>query len=385
MHTEPVSTSPAARQSPAANAPVLSERAAELHKNALVIDGHNQIMMDLFRRRDRGETRVFDTVWAPKLRAGGLNAIEMVVGSNSPCLAYMTDHLLWGMLTQIDMMEQEQAESSSFRICRTVAEIRRTVAEDKIAVLLKVESARALDGNPQELNPALLRTLYRLGLRTLCLVSSGRTMMGDGTGERDALAGLTNFGEAIIGEMEQLGMPVDVCQMPDRMFYDVLNVATKPLIDSHSNVYSVSDHPRNLKDERIRAMAKNGGVMGLCFIKEYLRRGAMNNNDATIDDLVHQIDYIANLTGSADHVCIGSDVDEFDNFRNIFNCWSPYPGSIEGIQTGIPKAGIILDELRPVENMGLITDALLRHNFKEEDIRKILGENLMRVYAETIG
>ena len=365
--------------------PKMSPEAAKLHERALVIDGHNQIMMDLFRRRDRGETHVFDTHWAPKLRAGGVNVIDLVVGSNSPCLAYMTDHILWGMLTQIDMLEEEQKTSDSFKICRSVKEIRECVARGKIAVLLKVESARALDGNAQELNLALLRTLYRLGLRTVCLVSSGRTMMGDGTGEMDAQAGLTNFGEKIIKEMETLGMPVDVCQMTDRVFYDVAAIATKPLLDSHSNVYAISDHPRNLKDERIMAMAQTGGAIGLCFIKEYLRRGAMNNNDATIDDLVRQIDYIADLTGSVDNICIGSDVDEFDDFRNIFNCWSPYPGSIEGIQTGIPKGGIILDELRPVENMGLLTEALLQHGYKELDIRKILGENLMRVYAETMG
>ena len=143
-----------------------------------------------------------------------------------------------------------------------------------------MESARALDGNAQELNPALLRTLYRLGLRTVCLVSSGCTMMGDGTGEMDAQAGLTNFGEKIIKEMKTLGMPVDVCQMTDRVFYDVASIATKPLLNSHSNVFAISDHPCNLKDERIMAMAQTGGAIGLCFIKEYLHRGAMNNNDA---------------------------------------------------------------------------------------------------------
>ena len=363
----------------------ISEQAAKLHSEMLVADGHNQIMMDMFRLIDKGETNTFDKYWAPRLQAGGVNVIDFVVGANSPCLAYMTDHILWGMLTQIDMLRKEEEVSKTFKICQSVAEIRSCVAEGKIAMMLKVESSRAMDGNPQELNLALLRTLYRLGMRTICIVSSGRTMMGDGTGEMAAGAGLTNFGVSVIREMEQIGMPVDVCQMTDRMFYDTLDIVSKPLIDSHSNVYSISDHPRNLKDERIKAMAKTGGAMGLCFIKEYLRRGAMNNNDATVDDLVTHIEYIANLVGSMDHVFIGSDMDEFATFHNIFNCWSPYPGSIEGIQTGMPQGGIILEELKAPENMGLITDAMLKRGFSEQDVRKVMGENLMRVYSETIG
>lgn len=363
----------------------ISEPAARLHIETPVIDGHNQIMMDMFRRIDQGEENVFDTHWAPRFRAGGINVIDLVVGANSPCLAYMTDHTLWGMLTQIDMLRREEKTSTTFKICTTVAEIDECIKQDLIAVLLKVESSRAMDGNPQELNMSLLRTLHRLGLRTVCVVSSGRTMMADGTGETAAEAGLTNFGVAAIKEMEELGMPVDVCQMPDKVFYDTLDIASRPLMDSHSNVYSISDHPRNLKDDRIKQMAKTGGVMGLCFIKEYLRRGAMNNNDATVDDYANQIDYIANLVGSADHVFIGSDMDEFSTFRNIFNCWSPYPGSIEGIVTGIPKAGIILDELRDPENLALVTDALLRKGFSEDDVRKVMGGNLMRFYKEILG
>ena len=83
-------------------------------------------------------------------------------------------------------------------------------------------------------------------------------------------------------------------------------------------MFAISDHPRNLKDERIMAMAQTGGAIGLCFIKEYLRRGAMNNNDATIDDLARQIDYIADLTGSVDHIFIGSDVDGGRRYHNRF-------------------------------------------------------------------
>lgn len=173
--------------------------------------------------------------------------------------------------------------------------------------------------------------------------------------------------------------------MTDRVFYDVLEVGTKPMIDSHSNVFAISSHPRNLKDERIKGMASTGGAIGLCFLKEYVRRGAMNKNNATVDHLIDHIDYITDLVGSIDNIFLGPDVDEFDTVRNIFNCWSPYPGSIEGIRTGIPKAGIIIEELRPVENLPLITAAMLRRGYKAEDIRKVLGGNLMRVYEQTIG
>ncbi len=359
--------------------------ATALHKEALVIEGHNQLMMDYFRRHDRGERDIFDNYWAPRLRAGGVNVVELVVGANSPCLAYMTDHILWGMLTQIDMLVEEEKTAKSFRICRSVADIKQTVKAGLIAVMLKVESSRAMDGNSQELNLSLLRTLYRLGLRTVDLVSSGRTMVADGTGEARANAGLTNFGVQVIGEMERLGMLVDSCQMTDRVFYDTLEVATKPIIDSHSNVYAISSHPRNLKDERIKALASTGGAMGLCFLKEYIRRGAMNKNNATIGDLIDHIDYVADLVGSMDHLFLGPDVDEFDTVRNIFNCWSPHPGSIEGIQTGIPEAGIIMDELRPIESLPLITYEMLERGYKKKDICKFLGGNLMRIYQQTIG
>ena len=363
----------------------ISPEAAALHRDALVIEGHNQLMMDYFRRHDRGERNIFDAYWAPRLQAGGVNVVELVVGANSPCLAYMTDHILWGMLTQIDMLEEEQKTAKSFRICRSTAEIKSAVAEGRIALLLKVESSRAMDGNPQELNLSLLRTLYRLGLRTVDLVSSGRTMVADGIGEARADARLTTFGVQVIREMERLGMLVDTCQMPDHVFYDALEIVSKPVIDSHSNVFALSSHPRNLKDERIKALAATGGAMGLCFLKEYIRRGAMNKNNATIDHLIDHIDHIANLVGSMDHIFLGPDVDEFDTVRNIFNCWSPYPGSIEGIKTGIPDKGIIMDDLRPIENLPLITDAMLRRGYKQQDVRKLLGGNLMRIYEQTMG
>jgi len=130
------------------------------------------------------------------------------------------------------------------------------LAEGKIAILLTMEGGRPLEGKPNFEILVGLRTFYRQGLRVLQLVDNGRNQIADGKGEARTRGGLTNFGISVVEEMNHLGMLIDVAHLAEPGFWDVIETSKDPVIDSHSNAKPVYDHPRNLTDEQIKAIAK---------------------------------------------------------------------------------------------------------------------------------
>ena len=362
----------------------IHERARRLNAEALLVDGHNHMMFEFAIRQALGEQNIFDTRYAPALRKGGINVIATTVGANSPCMCNLTDHIEFGSFEQIDMLRLEEEISNTFRICHTAREIEAAVADGKFAVLLAFEGARGLEGRADEESLCMLRTFYRLGLRIICICGGGRTRFADGMGEARADAGLTTFGVKLVEEMNRLGMLVDLTHMTDRSFFDVLEVTNRPVLVSHIGVQAVCESSTNLSDERIKAMGENGGVIGMEMVKTEIRWKSQETGEVvTFEDVVNHIDHIADLIGT-DHIGLGLDYDNFELIHNIHRAMCPAPGSIEGFYTGIPKGDHMLNDPNSLDEAYMIADYLVNRGYSDDDIKKILGGNMMRLFRETL-
>ena len=356
----------------------MDARVKELHMNSVVVDGHNHIMMELAKRRNRGDRKVFSQYYAPLIRKSGVNVIMTNIGGDNSCLTNESDLFLWGSLWIVDMLWQEAEESKdTLAVCLDSKDVATAVKEGKIAVLLTMEGGRPLEGKPNLDTLVALRTFYKLGMRGLQLVDNGRNRIGDGKGESRTHGGLTNFGIAVVKEMNRLGMVIDVAHLTEEGFWDVLETSDDPVIDSHSNARSICDHPRNLSDEQIKALAKKGGVVGISAHTAMVKE---SQDNCTVDDIISHIDYIRGLVG-IEHVGIGPDHTEFEMDINI---WTPAPGWLEGVFYGI-RDSYFVEGLKDITQFPKYTEALLRHGYSDTEIKKILGENWLRVYQRVLG
>ncbi len=200
----------------------------------------------------------------------------------------------------------------------------------------------------------MLRQFYRLGLRNLGLAWNHRNAACDGVAESRTNGGLTEFGVKVVEECNQLGIILDVSHLSPAGVADVLAVSQRPIIASHSNARALCDHPRNLTDAQMEAIAAQGGVIGVTFVDSFLNRA--NPQEASLDDIVANIEYMLGVVGP-DHVALGSDFDGWTMAQEIKDA-SCYP---------------------------LITQKLVERGHTPKVIRQILGENLFRVMRIVMG
>ena len=321
----------------------VGERARRLHQEAVVVDGHCDTLLDLAAGRRRlGERSEQGHADLPRLAAGGVN-VQIFAHYIEP--EYKPDRALRRFLELLDVFYREaEANRDRMAVVTSYAELEAAVAEGRLAAIISIEGGEVISGRLE-----VLRALYRLGVRAIGLTWNERNDIADGVGEAHAAGGLTRFGRQVVEEMNRLGMVVDVSHLSEPSFWDVLEVTTKPVIASHSNARAVCDHVRNLTDQQIRALAENGGVMGLNFCPPFV-----HPHEATVDRLVDHALHVLDLVGP-DHLGLGSDFD--------------------GI-TSTPRG------LEDASCFPRLTEALLRRGVDEDTVRKILGGNFLRVFRE---
>lgn len=357
----------------------MDRRARELHEQTIVVDGHDHFMRELVRRRNMGDKAVFLNDFAPIVRRSSINVIVTCVGGDNTCLTNNSDLMLWGSLWIMDMLWQEVEESNDIMaICLNAGDIDAALTEGKIALLLQLEGGRPLEGKPNLETLVGLRTFYRQGVRVLQLVDNGRNRIGDGKGEIRTKGGLTNFGISVVKEMNRLGMLIDVAHLSEPGFWDVMETSTDPIIDSHSNAKTVCDHVRNITDEQIKAIAKKGGVIGLSCFKALIGK---ENSELTIDDLIKHLDHIAGWVG-VDYVGFGPDFNGFEE-EIITDIWTtPGSGWLEGVFYGSGSHRIAgVDSITAFPRF---TEALVKRGYSDEEIKKVLGENFLRVFRQVL-
>ena len=370
-----------------ARAEEFTERAQKLATEVIGIDSHIDTIQralvmgeDLSKRHDVGHVDI------PRLREGGMHA---------PFFAFWVPVYFPGaeaVRRTLDLRDAMQSEldvhGDQIELATTAASIERIVKAKKIAAFLTIEGGHTIDDDVR-----VLRMYYQLGMRSMTLTHSRNNNWADASTDTPAHNGLTDFGKDVVREMNRLGMLVDVSHVSDKTFYDALEVTTKPVIVSHSSMRAISDVPRNVSDEMLRALAKNGGVVGINFGEGFVNpkdqealRAAIHIETnapsltgealddyaaedvrklfgkrvkvaATVADVADHIDHAVNVAG-IDHVGIGSDFD-----------------GISGPPNG-------LDD---VSKMPALIAVLLKRGYAEGDVMKILGENTLRVIRETTG
>jgi membrane dipeptidase len=373
------------REEPRSNG--LAARTRKLADEAIGIDSHiDTVQRILVMGEDLGKKWDVGHVDIPRLHAGGTHApffaLWVPVYFPGAEAVRRTLDLRDAMQTLFD------AHKDLIEIATTATDIERIVKARKIAAFLTVEGGHTIDDDLR-----VLRMYYQLGIRSMTLTHSRNNNWADSATDTPAHNGLTDFGKEVVREMNRLGMVVDVSHVADKTFYDALEVTTKPVMLTHSSMRAISDVPRNVTDEMLWALAKNGGVVGITFGEGFINpkdaealRSAIEIETtaplmtgrtlddyaaqdvrklfgtrvkvaATVEDVADHIDHAVKIAG-IDHVGIGSDFD-----------------GVSGPPNG-------LDD---VSKMPTLIEALLERGYSDRDLKKILGGNTLRVIREVTG
>jgi membrane dipeptidase len=371
-------------------ADVISARARQIHFSSLVFDTHadtpQRILFDKF---DLGHRDVEGCVDIPRMREGGIGAIFFALWVPVEITGQAATRRASDLLDSV--LKQVEGHPADLAIAKSSADVARARQEGKIAVMLGIEGGHTINS---DLN--VLRDFHARGVRCMTLTHNAATEWADSSNDAPRHRGLTDFGKEVVREMNRLGMLVDVSHVSDSTFYDVLKTTRAPVIASHSCCRALCRVPRNLDDEMIRALAASSGVIHITFHNAFLSqeyadasrslasesaerqqaiREKFGSNEARkliegqrwSDELIRagklpqvswekildHMDHAVGLVG-ADHVGVGSDFD---------GAFMP---------TGLADAS----------KYAAITEGLLRRGYSEPHIRRILGENTLRVLAE---
>jgi membrane dipeptidase len=336
--------------------------ATALHRDAVVVDAHNDLLLLVARRRAVGQAGYFRERWLPELRAGGVDVLVLPVYVEPE---YQPEGALRQTLRLIELAHREaEAAPAEVALCTSGEAVDRAVAAGRLALLLALEGLPALGTDVE-----LLATFYRLGVRMASFTHFGRTALADGGAEPTG-GRLTRAGLAAVREMERLGMLVDVSHLNDAGVDQVLEMATRPVIASHSNARALCDHHRNLTDEQLRGIAATGGVIGVNAVRRFV-----HPQDPTVERVVDHIEHIAAVAGIA-HVGLG-----LDFVREYYaEVYAAYPDlRVEGLD---PRATI--PGLATPGDLPALTAAMLRRGIPTEDVRRVLGENFLRVFRQVL-
>ena len=373
----------------AQDAPI-SAAARNLHARMLVVDTHADTTQRMvFDGFDLGHRDAVGHVDIPRLREGGVGAQFFSIWVPSKVTG---PEAVKRAIRQIDAVhEQVRLHSRDLELAATEEEVRRAHRGGKIAVLMGVEGGHLIDDDL-----GVLRMFAALGVRYLTLTHFLNNNWADSSTDAPQHNGLTEFGRDVVRELNRLGVMVDISHVSDKTFYDALAVTKAPVIASHSSSRAIADHPRNMSDDMLCALARNGGVVMINYVlnflsEEYraaataqgldvtqmsemlerecgensacetllsnrLTRQWMNEGKlprVTWERIIEHIDHAVKVAG-VDHVGLGSDFDGAD---------MPF-GMDDASQ--VPR----------------ITEGLLRKGYSERDIAKILGGNILRVMGE---
>ena len=367
----------------------VSPRARQLHSSAIVIDTHDDTTQRLIfdSAFDIGVRQTSGSIDIPRMREGGLDAIFFSIWTTGDVTGPIA---VKRALQQIDAVrEAVRTHPRDLALATTVADIRRAVQQGRIAALIGVEGGHMID---EDLG--VLRGFAALGVRYLTLTHSLNTTWADSSGDTPVHNGLTAFGRDVVRELNRLGVMVDISHVSDKTFSDVLAVTRAPVLASHSSLRAISNHPRNVTDDMLRALARNGGVVMINYNAPFLseeyriassaaewraRVDAVNagcGRDEACAILERQrIDHEAMRGGRLPMVGPEKILEHIDRAVKV--------AGVDHVGLGSDFDGAIMPlGMEDASKLPAITDALLQKGYSEADVRKILGGNLLRVMEQ---
>ena len=343
-------------------------RARAIHKQTPVIDGHNDYpwaLRGLDPGRDFGKAEISKPVPnlhtdIPRLRQGGVGGQFWSVYVPSTMLG---KEAVRATLEQIDIVHRMTTRwPETFEMAHTAIDVERSFKAGRIGSLIGMEGGHSIDNSL-----ATLRMMFALGARYMTLTHSANLAWADASPGPAVLGGLSKFGEEVVREMNRLGMLVDLSHVSPDTMEDAIRVSEAPIIFSHSSAKALCNHHRNVPDNVLQMVAKNGGVVMVTFVPGFIsqavadfdarpeaERKGLTPPAATLSQVADHIDHIRKVAG-IDHIGLGGDFD-----------------GITQVVTGLEDVSKYPD----------LTAELLKRGYKDDDVRKILGLNVLRVMRQ---
>jgi len=247
------------------NDTAVSAAARQLHDHAIVIDTHDDTTQRLLFEKgfDLGQRHTNGNIDIPRMREGGLDALFFSIWVPSDVTGPPAVERSLDLIDSV--REAVRTHPNDLLLATTAADIRRAAAEHKIAALMGMEGGHMIDDDLR-----LLRDYASLGVRYLTLTHFKNNNWADSSTDKPAHNGLTPFGKDVVRELNRLGVMVDISHVADKTFYDALEITKAPAIASHSSCRAIANHPRNMTDDMLRALAKNGGVVMINYEVSFL-------------------------------------------------------------------------------------------------------------------
>jgi membrane dipeptidase len=359
----------------------IADQARKVHFSSIVLDTHIDVTPKLQTTWKFTEEHKEGHIDLPRMKKGGLNALFFSIYMSGTVTGPKAVNDSLERIAAVHRLAEELPDQVA--LCLTADDVRKAHKQGKIAALMGMEGGHMINNSL-----AVLRMYARLGIRYLTLTHSVHTEWADSSGDQPKHNGLTDFGKDVVRELNRLGVMVDISHVADKTFWDALAVSKAPLIASHSSCRVISGHARNMTDEMIKALAAKGGVIQINYLDQFIdndlfqysqksqplmrelqqkfpgRENADKRREevakqygpapkASWERIIEHIDHAVKLVG-VDHVGLGSDFDGGSMPVGMEDC------------TQLPK----------------ITEALMRKGYSASDMRKILGENTLRVLSE---
>ena len=315
----------------------------------IVLDAHvDSLHRILDRGDDLSETLMDGQVDLNKLRIGGINVVWFALWVDQD--KYKGEAATKRALALYEALQKQVARHSDrLAFCRTSADVKRAAAEGKIAALAGIENGSAINNDLR-----LISTFHNMGVTRMVITWRGNLPWAAASQADNPKLGLSALGREVIREMNRVGMVVDLSHSSKQTALDALDASSLPVIFSHSNASAITPQPRNIDDELLTRLKQNGGVVGVNFYDKFARpagRSFLDRRRPTLDDVLDHLDHMVKIAG-IDHVGIGSDWD----------------GGIE------PVVG-----LENASHLPSLFEGMRRRGYSEGDIRKVAGENFLRV------
>src|SRR5579863_9131795 len=368
----------------------IAERARKLHFSSIVLDTHDDTTQRFFSKDfDIGKRNPDGAIDILRMREGGMNAIFFSIWIDG---RIMGPPAVQKALDQIDAVhENVRKYSKDMVFCRTADEVRRAHAQGKIAALMGVEGGHMIGNDIR-----VLRMFGDLGVRSMTLAHFYNDEWADSSTDKPVHNGLTDFGKDIVREMNRQGIMVDISHVSDKTFYDALEVSKAPLIASHSSCRALCNHPRDMSDDMIKALAAKGGVIQINYEKSFIDQAYKDAQDKFSGGVVTMMDTLKKQCGD-DEECLNKKMNEMAEKATTEGklphvSWERIIDHIDHavklvgadhVGLGSDFDGANMPEgMDDCTHLPRITEALMRKGYSDDDIRKILGGNLLRVMEQ---